>query len=156
MPSLMAAQPNIGGAQETAKHRSKFCWPLVSDVAAVTKPRCETRWNLLRCLKLLNRSQPLVSTSSPYCRDMWRRYCCFTRFFPIVYRCLSCKDAVWQSCAMVCRWRFFASFCVLYFQRATCSTFHWAWNVKSCVHCVMLVGDMLDHKCCVCVCFRRQ
>ena len=30
-------------AQETAKHRAKFCWPLVSDVAAVTKPRRETR-----------------------------------------------------------------------------------------------------------------
>jgi len=43
MPSLMAAQSNIGGAQETAKHRAKFCWPLVSDVAAVTKPRRETR-----------------------------------------------------------------------------------------------------------------
>ena len=30
-------------AQETAKHRAKFGWPPVSDVAAVTKPRRETR-----------------------------------------------------------------------------------------------------------------
>jgi len=30
-------------AQETAKHRAKFGWPRVSDVAAVTLPRCETR-----------------------------------------------------------------------------------------------------------------
>jgi len=29
-------------AQEMAKHRAKFGWPLVSDVAAVTKPRRET------------------------------------------------------------------------------------------------------------------
>jgi len=29
-------------AQETAKHRAKFGWPPVSDVAAVTKPRRET------------------------------------------------------------------------------------------------------------------
>jgi len=27
------------------KDRAKFCWLLVSDVAAVTKPRCETRWH---------------------------------------------------------------------------------------------------------------
>ena len=30
-------------AQETAKHRAKFAWPAVSDVAAVRKPRRETR-----------------------------------------------------------------------------------------------------------------
>jgi len=30
-------------AQETAKHRAKFGWLPLSDVAAVTKPRCETR-----------------------------------------------------------------------------------------------------------------
>jgi len=30
-------------AQEMAKHRAKFGWTAVSDVAAVTKPRRETR-----------------------------------------------------------------------------------------------------------------
>jgi len=30
-------------AQETAKHRTMFGWPPVSDVAALTKPRRETR-----------------------------------------------------------------------------------------------------------------
>jgi len=30
-------------AQKTAKRRAKFGWPPVSDVAAATKPRCETR-----------------------------------------------------------------------------------------------------------------
>jgi len=29
-------------AQEMAKHRAKFGWPSVSDVTAVTKPRCES------------------------------------------------------------------------------------------------------------------
>jgi len=29
-------------AEETAKHRAKFGWPPVSDIAAVTKPRRET------------------------------------------------------------------------------------------------------------------
>ena len=32
------------------------------------------------------------------------------KFFPIVDTCLSCEDIARQSCAMVCRWRFFASF----------------------------------------------
>ena len=45
------------------------------------------------------------------------------KFFPIVDTCLSCEHIGRQSCTMVCRWRFFASFCVLYFQRAVCSTF---------------------------------
>ena len=31
------------------------------------------------------------------------------KFFPIVDTCLSCKDMARQSCAMVPRWRFFAS-----------------------------------------------
>jgi len=53
-------------AQETAKHRAKFGWSPVSDVAAVTKASRETRWNLLGCPKLPNRSHPLVSRSSPH------------------------------------------------------------------------------------------
>ena len=30
--------------------------------------------------KLTKRYQPLVGRSSPYCGDMWRRYCCLTSF----------------------------------------------------------------------------
>ena len=45
-------------------------------------------------------------------------------FFRIVDTCLHCEDIARQSCAMVpCRWRLLASFCVLYFHRAACSTF---------------------------------
>ena len=66
---------------ETAKHRAMFGWPLMSDDGAVTKLRRETHWNLLGCPKLVNRSQPLVGQSSPYCENMWRRYYCVTSFF---------------------------------------------------------------------------
>jgi len=55
-----------------------------------------------------------------YYGDMWRN----------CWLCLSCEDIARQSCAMVPRWRFF---CVLYFQRAACSTF------QTCIlnsHCV--------------------
>ena len=78
------------------------------------------------CPKLSNRSQPLVGRSSPYYEDMWRKYiCCLTSFFSDCryVTCLSCENTARQSCAMVPRWRFLAIFCVLYFQRAACSTF---------------------------------
>ena len=75
--------------QETAKHRAKFGWPPLSDVGALTKPRRETRWNLLGswvgCPKPANRPQPLVVWSSPYCEDTCRRYCWL---FPIVDACM--------------------------------------------------------------------
>ena len=61
--------------QETAKHCAKFGWLPLSDVGAVTTPSRETCWNLLWCPKLTNRSQPLVGWSSPYCEEMWRRFC---------------------------------------------------------------------------------
>jgi len=82
---------------------------------AVTLPRHETRWNLQGCLKLPDRSQPLVGRSLPYCGDMWKTYCCLTSFFPIVDTRLSCKDIAQQSCAMVPRWRFLTTFlCPVY------------------------------------------
>ena len=96
-------------AQEMVKHCAKFSWPPVSDVAAVMKPTCETHWNLLACPKLANRSKPLVGGSLPYCGDMWKTYCYLTSFFPIVHTCLSCEDTARQSCAMVPKWRIFAS-----------------------------------------------
>ena len=97
-------------AQITAKHRAKFGWLPLSDIAAVTKPRRESHWNQLECPKLPDRSQPLVHRSFPYCENMWRRYCCLTSFFSIVDMCLSCEDIGRQSCVMVPGWRFLATF----------------------------------------------
>ena len=88
---------------------AKFGWRPLLECRAVTLTRRKTRWNLLGCPKLPNRSQPLVGWSSPYCGDMWRTYVCLT-FFPIVDTCLSCEDTARQSCAMFRRWRLFASF----------------------------------------------
>ena len=53
---------------------------------------------------------PLAGRSSPYCGDMWRTYRCLTGLFPVVDTCLSCEDIARQSCAMVPRWRFLATF----------------------------------------------
>jgi len=88
----------------------KVCLMPTTRCRAVTLPKRETRWNLHGYPKLVNQSQPLVGRSSPYCGDMWRTYCCLTSFFLIVDMCLSCNDIARQSCVMVPRWRFLATF----------------------------------------------
>jgi len=88
---------------------AKFGWCPILECRAVMLSRSETCWNLQEYPKLLNRSQPLVSRSWPYCEDMWSRYCCLTTYFPIADMCLSYEDIARQSCAMVPRWRFFGS-----------------------------------------------
>ena len=87
---------------------AKFGWRPLLECRAVTLPRRESRWNLHGCPKLANRSKPLVGRSSPYYEDMWRRYRCLTSFFRLSIS-LSCEDTARQSCAMVPKWRFFAS-----------------------------------------------
>jgi len=107
MPNVMVALPNTGGALCSTPQSLANAYYYMP---CITRPRRETRWNLQGWLKLPDRSQPLVGLSSPYCGDMWRPYCCLTSFFPIVNTCLSCEDMTRQSCAMVPRWRFLATF----------------------------------------------
>jgi len=90
----------------------KFGWCPLPDCRAVILPRCETCWNSLGCIKLANRSKLLVGQSSPYCGDMWKRYCCLSgKIWPnkVVWWCTDGE--------------FLAIFCVLHFQRAVCTTF---------------------------------
>ena len=89
---------------------TKFGWRPLLECRAVTLPRRETRWNLLGCPKLANKSQPLVGRSSPYCKGMWEKYCCLTSFSPVVDTCLICEDIARQSCLMVRRRRIFGNF----------------------------------------------
>ena len=79
--------------------------------------------NPLKLPKLTKRSQLLVGRSSPYCEDMWRRYCCLKFFFRLLIYALIAKiqpDKVVRWCA---DGDFLRHFGVLYFQRAACSTF---------------------------------
>jgi len=104
MPNVMVVLPNIGGA--LCSSRKVWLTPTTTCTCrAVMLPRRGSRWKWLGCPKLPKRSQLLVGRSSPYCVDMWRRYCCLTSFFPIVDTCLSCEDIAWQSCGMLPRWR---------------------------------------------------
>jgi len=70
---------------------TKFGWCPILECHAVTLPRRETRWYFHGCPKLANRSQPLVSRSSPYYEDTWRRYCCLTIFFRLSIHALVAK-----------------------------------------------------------------
>jgi len=56
-------------AQETAKHCAKFGWLPLSNITAVTKPRRESRWNLLGCPKPPNWSH----ASAPKFTILWGR-----------------------------------------------------------------------------------
>jgi len=110
-------------AQDTAKHHAKYGWRSLSDIGAGTKPTCETCWNLLGCPKLINWSQPLMDWSSPYCKDMWRRYCCLTTFFQLSIHVLVAKTQRDKLVWWYPDGEFLAILCILYFQRAAYSIF---------------------------------
>jgi len=99
-PAYYSWRPLFNGAVWLTPTTSVLC----SNAAKTRNPL-----NLQGCPKLANRSQSLVGRSSPYYEDMCRRYRCLTSFFFDVDTCLSCEDTARQSCAMVPKWRFFAS-----------------------------------------------
>ena len=115
MPNVMATRPNIDGA---------LCSTLRSWLTPITTVPCSKTAKTQNPLKFAGVSQtnePISSVGGPKFTisaghvQVWL----FNNFFPIVDTCLSCEDTARQSCAMVPRWRFF---CILYFQRAACST----------------------------------
>ena len=88
----------------------KVSLTLTNRVLCIKAAKTRNPLKLAGVPKLPDRSQLLVGRSSPYCKDMWRRYCCLTSFFPIVDTCRSCEDIARQSCVMVPRWRLFVDF----------------------------------------------
>ena len=76
--------------QNAAKMRNPLKLPGVPQtnetISAASRPKFTMLWGHLEEILLLN------------------------NFFPIVDTCLSCKDIARQSCAMVPRWRFLATF----------------------------------------------
>ena len=108
MPNVMVALPNIGGAlcstpqsladahyympcSNAAKTRKPLKLPGVPQtpemISAASGPKFTILWAHVEDILLLNKF-----------------------FFSIVDTCLSCEDIAQQSCGMVLRWRFFASF----------------------------------------------
>jgi len=89
---------------------AKFGWRPLLQCRAVKLPRCETHWNLQGCPKLPDRSQPLVGSKFAILLGHVGEILLLNNFFPIVDMCLSCEDIARQSCAMVHRLRFLATF----------------------------------------------
>jgi len=92
-------------ALETAKHHAKFGERRRCSSEAMTR-------NPLKFAgvpKLLDRSQPLVGRSSPYCDDMWRIYCCLTSFFRLSWLQRYSPTKLCDAAQMVNFWRCFAS-----------------------------------------------
>jgi len=89
---------------------AKFCWRPLLQCRPVMLPRCETRWNLQGCPKLPDRSQLLVGRKFTILWGHVEEILLLNNFFPIVDMCLSCEDIARQSCAMVPRWPFLATF----------------------------------------------
>ena len=86
-----------------------------SDAAKTRKP--------LKFAEVRQTRQQISAVSRPKFTILWghvEEVSMFNKFFPIVDTCLSCEDTARQTCAIVPKWRFF---CVVYFQRAVCSTF---------------------------------
>ena len=57
--------------------------------------------------------EPISAASRPTFTIMWGHVediLLLNKFFPIVDTCVSCEDIAQQSCAMVPRWRFLATF----------------------------------------------
>jgi len=79
------------------KPHHTMCGSMVYIQYASAESMRETCWNLLGCPKLTKRSQPLVGRSSPYCKDMWGRYCCLTSFFQLSIRMRALFAKIWPD-----------------------------------------------------------
>ena len=107
MPNVMVALPNIGSA---------FCLTPQSLADAHYYMPCsntaKTR-NQLKFAGVPQTPEPISAASGPKFTILWGHVediLLLNRFFPIVDMCLSCEDRDRQSCVMVPRWRFLATF----------------------------------------------
>jgi len=107
MPNVMVALPSIGGALYSMPQSlaDAHCYMPCSNAAKMRKP--------LKVAGVPQTPERISAASRPkftiLCRHV-EEILLLNKFFPIVDTCLSCEDIARQSCGMVPRWRFFASF----------------------------------------------
>ena len=99
---------------------AEYWWrPLLNEavwLTPTTRVPCSNAVKTRNPLKLFGvpqTNETISAANRPKFTILWGhvgRYCCLTSFFPIFDTCLSCEDIARQSCAMVPRWRFLASF----------------------------------------------
>ena len=122
MPNVMVALPNIGGALCSTPQSNLAdaqCMMPCSNAGKTRKP--------LKVAGVPQTPETISAASGPkftiLCGTYVEEILFLKNFFPIVDTCLSCEDIARQSCAMVPRWRFFATFCVLYFSEPRAAHF---------------------------------
>ena len=135
MPNVMAAQPNIRGALCESVvvlfivPRRKVWLTSAAGVPCSNASNIERKtWtrNLLKFAPVPQTPETISAVSGLKFTVLYRQVeevLLFNKFFRLPIRALFVKMRAQQSRAMVRRWRFFCVFCVLYFQRAACSTF---------------------------------
>jgi len=110
-----------------AEYRWRYRWrPLFNASTGVPCSNAAKTQNPLKFAGVPQTTGSISAASGPKFTILWEHVeeiLLLNNFFPIVYTCLSCEDIAQQSCTMVPRWRFLTTFCVLYLQRAPCSTF---------------------------------
>jgi len=107
MPNVMVALPNIGGALYSMPQSvadAHYYMPCSN--AAKTRNQLKFGGVPQTNETISAASGPKLTISWGHLEDILLLY----MFFPIVDACLSCEDIVWQSYAMVSRWRFLATF----------------------------------------------
>ena len=108
MPNMMAALPNIGGALCSTPQSladAHYTGVPYSNAAKMRNP--------LKLPGVPQTNETISAARGPKFTILWRRVeeiLLLNKFFPIVYKCLSCEDIAQRSCAMVPRWRFLATF----------------------------------------------
>jgi len=104
---------------------ARFGWRPLLECRAVTSNAAKTR-HRLKCAGVPQTGKPISAVRGPKFTILWglvEEILLFNKIFSIVDMCLSCEDTARQ---IVWWWpyvQFLAVFCILYFQRAACSTF---------------------------------
>ena len=107
MPNLMAALPNIDGALSVQRRK---VW--LTPTTRVPCSNAAKKQNPLKFAGVPQIRQQISAVSRPkftILSGQVEEVLMFNKFFPIVDICLSSEDIARQSCAMVPKWRFFAS-----------------------------------------------
>jgi len=103
----MVALPNIGSAlYSTPQSLANAQYYMPCSNGAKTP-------NQLKCGGVPQTNETMSAASGPKFTVLWGHLediLLLNKFFPTVDTCLSCEDIAQQSCAMVPRWRFLATF----------------------------------------------
>ena len=107
MPNVMDALPNIGGP--SVQRRKVWLTP----TTRVPWSNAAKTRNPLKLPRVPQTNETISAASGPKFTILWGHLgdiLLLNKFFPIVDTCLRCEDIARQSCAMVPRWRFLATF----------------------------------------------